>query len=164
MPTVHANPKLLWPRLVYEICSTTVEAIEDKINKFTKRWLGVPRDLTDVAMYSRKAKLRLPLKSILEEYKCGRARLLSMLEYSENPFVQPAIKTGRKWKVVEVVDEAKECLKIKEVIGQTQTDREGLGSSTAKWWSNAEEKEKRDIVINAIRFNEDSRRVQKAVQ
>ena len=113
-------PKLLWPLLVYEICSTTVEAIEAKINKFTRRWLGVPPGLTDVAMYCRKAKLRLPLKSILEEYKCGKARLLSMLEDSEDPIVktvQPTIKTGRKWKVVEAVDEAKECLKIKEVIG-----------------------------------------------
>ena len=187
-------PKLLWSLLVYEICSTTVEAIEAKINKFTRRWLGVPLGLTDVAMYEaieakinkftrrwlgvppgltdvamycRKAKLRLPLKSILEEYKCGKARLLSMLEDSKDPIVktvQPTIKTGRKWKVVEAVDEAKECLKIKEVIGQTQTDRKGLGSSTAKWWSKAEGKEKRDMVINDIRLNEDSRRVQKAVQ
>ncbi|KAK3757375.1 hypothetical protein RRG08_058232 [Elysia crispata] len=41
---------------------------------------------------------------------------------------------------------------------------QGLGSSTAKWWSKAEGKEKRDMVINEIRLNEDSRRVQKAVQ
>ena len=34
-------PKLLWPLLVYEIWLTTVEAIEAKINKFTRRWLGV---------------------------------------------------------------------------------------------------------------------------
>ncbi|KAK3748679.1 hypothetical protein RRG08_000911 [Elysia crispata] len=130
--------KLLWPLLVCEICSTTVEAIKAKINKVTRRWLGVPPGLTDVTMYCRKAKLRRPLKSILEEYKCGTARLLSMLEDSEDPVVktvQPTIKKGRKWKVVKAVDEAKECLKIKEVIGQTQTDRKGLGSSTAKWWS-----------------------------
>ena len=91
-------PKLLWPLLVYEICSTTVEAIGSKINKFTRRWLGVPHGLTDVAMYCRKAKLRLQLKSILEEYKCGKARLLSMLEDSEDPAVktvQPTMKTGR---------------------------------------------------------------------
>ena len=89
-----------------------------------------------------------------------------MLEDSEDPVVktvQPTIKTGRKWKVVEAVDEAKECLKIEEVIGLTQTDRKGVRSSTAKWWSKAKEKEKRDIVINEIRLNEDSRRIQKAV-
>ena len=90
-----------------------------------------------------------------------------MLEDSEDPVVktvQPTIKTGRKWKIVEAVDEAKECLKIKEVIGQTQTDRKGLGSSTAKLWSKAEGKEKRNMVINEIRLNEDSRMVQKAVR
>ena len=56
-------PKLLWPLLVYKIFSTTVEATEARINKFTRRWLGVPPDLTEVAMYCRKPKLRLPLKS-----------------------------------------------------------------------------------------------------
>ena len=84
-----------------------------------------------------------------------------MLEDSEDPVVktvQPTIKIGRKWKVVEAVDEIKECPKIKDAIGQTQTDRKGLGSSTAKWWSKAEGKEKRDMVINEIRLDEDSRR------
>ena len=83
-------PKLLWPLLVYEICSTTVETIEAEINKFTRRWLEVPPDLTDVAMDCCKAKLRLPLKSILKGYKCGKARLLSMLEDSEDPVVKTA--------------------------------------------------------------------------
>ncbi|KAK3789551.1 hypothetical protein RRG08_060324 [Elysia crispata] len=127
-------PKLLWPLLVYEICSTTVEAIEAKINKFTRRWLGVPPGLTDVAMYC---------------------------EDSEDPVVktvQPTIKTGRKWKVVDAVDEAKECLNIKEVIRQTETDPKGVRSSTAKWWSKAEGKEKRDMVINEMRLNRDSRK------
>ena len=55
--------------------------------------------------------------------------------------VEITIKTGRKSKVVEVVDQAKECLKIKEMIGLTQTDLKGLGSSTAKWWLNGDEKE-----------------------
>ena len=75
-----------------------------------------------------------------------------------------SIKTGMKDKVVEAVDEAKEYLLIKEVIGETQTDRKGLESSTAKRWSNAEGKDKRYMVINEIRLIEDSRRVQKAVQ
>ncbi|GFR91728.1 reverse transcriptase [Elysia marginata] len=125
-------PKLLCPLLVYDICCSTVESIEAKINKYTRKWLGVPPGLSDVAMYCRKAKLKLPMKSILEEYKCGKVRLVTMLEESGDPVVktvQPSIKTGRKWKVAEAIDEAKECLRLKEVIGQTQTDRKGLGSS-----------------------------------
>ncbi|GFN84843.1 cathepsin d [Plakobranchus ocellatus] len=38
-------------------------------------------------MICRKAKLRLPLKSIVEEYKCGKATLMTMLEDSEDPAV-----------------------------------------------------------------------------
>ncbi|GFO49360.1 reverse transcriptase [Plakobranchus ocellatus] len=90
------------------------------------------------------------MKSILEEYKCNKARLLTTLEESDDPVlktVQPSLKTGRKWKVTEAVDEAK----MKEVIGQTQTDRRDLGSTTAKWWSKTEGKEKRDMIIDEIR-------------
>ncbi|GFO37858.1 reverse transcriptase [Plakobranchus ocellatus] len=53
---------------------------------------------------------------------------------------------------------------MKEVIGQTQTDRRGLGSTTAKWWPKTEGKENRDMIIDEIRNKEDSTRVQKAVQ
>ncbi|GFO47088.1 reverse transcriptase [Plakobranchus ocellatus] len=117
-----------------------------RINKYTRKWLKVPPGLSGVAMYCLKAKLKLPMKSILEDYKSGKARLLTMLEESDDPVVktvQPSLKTGRKWKVTEAVDEAKECLKMKEVIGQTQTDRRGLGSTTAKWWSKTEGKGKK---------------------
>ena len=68
-------PKLLWPLLVYEI--TSIEAIEATIIKFTRRCLGVPPDLKDVAKYCHKANLKLVLKSIVEEYKDCKARLLS---------------------------------------------------------------------------------------
>ena len=75
-------PMLLWPLLIYEISTTAVEAMDAKINKFTRKWLGVPPCLTNVAPYCRQARLRLPLKSLIEEYKCGKARLLRMLENS----------------------------------------------------------------------------------
>ena len=51
-----------------------------------------------------------------------------MLEDSEDL----DIRTVRKWKVVEAADQAKEGLKIKEVIEQTQPDSTGLGSSMTK--------------------------------
>ena len=53
---------------------------------------------------------------------------------------------------------------IKKVVGQTQTDRKGLGSHIIKLWSNTEGKEKTDMVINKRWLNEDSRQVQTAVQ
>ena len=97
----------------------------------------------------------------MEEYKCGKARLPSILENYEDPVmktVQPAIKTGREWKAVKSYRSSQRILKIKEVMGQTQTDRKGLGSPVTKWWSKSDGKEKK-MVINEIRLNEDSRRV-----
>ena len=92
-----------------------------------------------------------------------------MLDDSEDSVgktAQTTIKTGRKWKVREATDQVKEYLKIKEVIGKTQTGHKGLGSPVRKWLSKAEGKEKRDIFINEIRLKKkkDSRRAQKAVQ
>ncbi|GFR65574.1 hypothetical protein ElyMa_003662300 [Elysia marginata] len=43
---------------------------------------------------------------------------------------------------------------MKEVIRQTQTDHKGLGSSTPKWWSETESKERRDMVIDKVRQKE----------
>ncbi|GFO35031.1 reverse transcriptase [Plakobranchus ocellatus] len=67
--------------------------------------------LIGVAMYCRKAKLRLPLKSIVEEYTCGKARLMTMFEDSEEDpavtSIQPQLRSFRKWKVHEADNQAK---------------------------------------------------------
>ena len=160
-------PKLLWPLLIYDICTSTVEAIEAKINKYTRKWLGLPPCLTDCALYCRQAKLKMPFKSILEEYKAGKARLLSMLEESDDPVVKEAnvkLKTGRKWKVDKAVEDAKESLKLKEILGHTQSNRRGLGFTKMEWWSRTKGKAKRDMVIKELRNEEDNKRIQKAVQ
>ncbi|GFR62990.1 polyprotein [Elysia marginata] len=107
------------------------------------------------------------MKSILEEYKCEKVRLVTMLEESDDlvvKTVQPSIRTDRKWKVEEAIDKANECLKMKEVIGQTQTERKGLGSSSVKWWSKTEDKEKRDTIMDEVRQRKDFRTIQRAVQ
>ena len=45
---------------------------------------------------------------------------------------QLTITTGRNWKVIEVTDQTNECLKIKEVIGQTATGRKSLALPVRK--------------------------------
>ena len=90
-----------------------------------------------------------------------------MLQDSGDPAVraiQPTLRSGRKWKPTEAVNIAKQSLTTKEVIGHTQLDRKGLGSTKTKWWSKTEGKEKRDMIIQEIRTIEDEKRIQKAVQ
>ena len=53
---------------------------------------------------------------------CQRIPMTSVVKTDQTK----KIKTDRKWKVVEATDPAKKCLKIKEVNGKTQTNRNGL--------------------------------------
>ena len=55
-------------------------------------------------------------------------------------------------------------MRIKEIVGHTQTNRQGLGATKMEWWSKTKGKAKRDMVIAEIRNEEDKNRVQKAVQ
>jgi hypothetical protein len=123
--------------------------------------------LSDVASYCKNAKLALPFKSVLEEYKVGKARLTMMLCNSEDAVVravQPTIKTGRKWKVNEAVSAARENLERKEKIGYTQTNRRGFGHGDVRWWTKASVRERGNVVVQEIREADNSKRFQKAVQ
>ena len=123
--------------------------------------------MSNVAMYCRQAKLKLPLKSIMEEFKSGKVRLQMMLDDSKNKVIKslnPTLKTGRKWKVKDTIISAKENLAFKEVIGLTQTGRQGLEVKEKKWWSQTNGKDHRDMVIQEVRNEENNKRLIKGVQ
>ena len=160
-------PMLLWPLLVYEFATSAVDKMEAKINKFTRKWLGLPPGLSDVALYCRQAKLKLPFRSIVEEFKSGKIRLQMMLDDSKDKVVKslnPTLKTGRKWKVRDTVTRAKNNLNFKEVIGYTQTGRQGLGMTERQQWTKTTGKNRRDMVIQDVRNEEDNKRLIKGVQ
>ena len=128
--------------------------------------MGLPPGLSDVVMYGRQAKLQLPLKSIMEEFKSGKVKLKMMLDDSKDKVIKslnPSLKTGRKWKVKDTIS-AKENLAFKEVIGLTQTGRQDLGVNEKKWWSQANGKDRRDMVIQEVRNEEDNKRLIKVQQ
>ena len=49
----HIFIPMLWLLLVYEILTSTVESMEAKINRYTRKWSGLPPGLSDVALYCR---------------------------------------------------------------------------------------------------------------
>ena len=161
-------PKLLWPLLVYDVPTSAVEALEAKVSKYLRKWCGVPPSLSNVALYGKTNKLALPFSSITEEFKVGKARLLTMLKTSEDPLVRytvPTLRSGRKWTAQTAVDRAEESLRLKDVMGHHQTNRQGLGfGKKTALWSKASAKEKRQLIAGEIRSEEESKRVSKAVQ
>ena len=74
-----------------------VEAMKRKINRHVKKWLGVSNGLSNVAIHSSKAKLALPVRSLVEEVKVAKARSFMTLRDSQDPVVkntQPEVQSG----------------------------------------------------------------------
>ncbi len=61
-------PRVMWPLTIYELPITTVEKIERTMTSYVKKWLGVPRCLTNISLHG-KGVLELPITSLTEEYK-----------------------------------------------------------------------------------------------
>src|SRR4029079_17766207 len=158
--------KLFWPLQIYEIGLSTVEVIERKINRYTRKWLGLP----PVALYSRSSKLQLSLQAITEEDKVAKSRLQLMLMHSSDPAIssiEPVLKTGRKWKVRKAIQEAEESARLKEIVGATQTNRLGLGygkDSKQKQWSKVSATDTQALVIEEVRSQVEQEREHTAIQ
>ena len=159
-------PMLLWPLLVYEIATSTVQSEEAKINKYTQKWLGLLQGLSDLTLYCRQAKLELPFNSIVEEFKSRQIRLQMMLDYSKDEVIKslkPTWKTGKKWKVRDTIRSAKVNLALKEIIGHTQTGRQELRTNEKQQWSKTTGKNYQNMVIQDVKSEVDNERFLKGV-
>ena len=75
----------------------------------------------------------------------------------------PKIKSGTKWSDVKTAQEVKCSLRIKDIIGITQINRAGLGSTSKRVFSKVDPKGKRDMVSKEVRMFEEEQRKASAV-
>lgn len=154
-------PRLMWPLTVYEVPISRVETLERTVSSFVRKWLGLPRCLTSVALYNDGA-LSLPVSSLTEEYKVAKARLEMTLVESQDRAVReaaPRLNTGRKWVPAEAVKQAKAALYMADIVGQVQHGRKGLGYGESRQvWQKAPPVERRKMVVGEIRRQEEHRR------
>ena len=159
-------PRLLWPLTVYEISLTKAESLEKIINNYVRKWLGVPRCLSSVALYGR-GLLELPLSSLTEEYKCTKVRLEMTITESKDPVIRshvPSQNTGKKWSAKNATLQAKSALHHSDIVGQVQSGRAGFGLGKRRTpWNKASPAERRKLVVEEIRQQEESDRRSKAV-
>ncbi len=102
------------------------------MNGFIRRWLGVPRCLSSVALYGTTSMLQLPFASLVEEFKVGKVRLQLMLRDSPDNFIrslEPELEAGKKWGVLEALNEAESRVRFDNIRGNVQVGRRGLGWS-----------------------------------
>ena len=154
-------PRLMWPLQVYEVTLTRVETIQQHINKYLRKWLGVPPGFTTVGLYSNTAMLKLPIASIVEEFKVAKVRYQLMLRDSPDSVIQeagPILKTGTKWTPAEAIDDAESSLRFKEICGATQHGRAGLGQTHPRWFSKQDARGAREMITEEVRSLEEQKR------
>jgi len=81
--------------------------------------LGVPPSFTSFGLYSRSAKVQLPISSIVDEFKAGKVRFHTILQDSPVQVireVQDEVKSGPKWTAERAVTEAETSLQAKDIV------------------------------------------------
>ena len=159
-------PKLSWPMLMYEIPKTTLQRIARRVTGHIKKWMGTPPSLSAACLYSRSAKLQLPISSVEEEYRVTKAGAVMMLRGSKDKRVQGArveVTTKRGWSAEEAVDRAESRLHHREIVGIVNKGRQGLGMETSRMWSKEPDKGRRDLIRQEVRQELEQDRREKAV-
>ncbi|TWW54580.1 hypothetical protein D4764_0274410 [Takifugu flavidus] len=159
-------PRLMWPISIYEVTLSHANRLERLVNAQVRKWLGLPRCLSSIGLYG-SGVLSLPISSLVEEYKCAKARLEMTLTESRDPFVRgaaPTLATGRKWKPSAAVAEAKTSLRHRDIVGHVQHGRNGLGmEATTPTWQKATPAERRHMGREEVRHQEEAARCARAV-
>ena len=140
--------------------------MERMCSRFLRTWLGVPPSFSSVNLYGMSAAVSVPVTSVTEEYKVAKVKTMVTLENSQDQVVQNAgiaFKCGRKWSSQKEVKEAKEALRMEEIVGITCRGRLGLDHNHEKYWSKATERERRDLIVQQVRKIQEQERCTKAV-
>ena len=152
--------------IYHDLTLTRVEKMERMISSHVRKWLGVPRCLSSVALYGQ-GLLQLPLSSLTEEFKCTKVRLEMTLAETKDTVIRaaaPTLVTGRKWTAKNAVQQAKSALHHSDIVGQDQHGRSGLGLGEKRpCWSKAASQERRKMIVAEVRRQEESSRCAKAV-
>ena len=141
--------------------------MERKINKFLRKWLGIPPSFTTIGLYIRSGQLQLPLSSLVEEFKVAKCRLTMTYRDSKDQSINEAgitTRSGRKWAASNAIKEAESSLRTRDIVGLPCIGRQGLGANQFQPWTKAGPKERRGLVQAEVRSLEDEGRRAKAVE
>ena len=119
------------------------------MSKYLRRRIGVPPSFTNIGLYRKTTKLKLPLSFVLEEFKVSTTRMVITLRDSRDQVVRQAgikNRTGRKWSASLVGDQAETRLRHRDIVGTPCEGRIGLENSKQNQWKTAESQERRDMV------------------
>ena len=167
-----------WDFMIYEISITIIESLERKQNVYLRKWLGVAKCLTDVALYSKSVPCPLPLKSLVSVFKTTKVGSFLQLLYSKDDQVSNTSlchKTGPKWDIRTALKSAESRVHMEKVVGNTRGGESILSEGSSrfaglghgKFQSNSPQpgtKEHRHHIADMVRADIEESRYVKAVE
>ena len=155
--------KIQWQLMMYEISLSWVEELERSFSKHIRKWLGVSKSLTDVALYCKQTPCPFPFHSLVGTFKNTKANMFLQLSESKdeqvrNSFVE--VKRGAKWSASSAVADANQRIYHKQVVGSLACGKSGLGFG--KQYSRRSKGRKK--VIDELKLEADETFYLKAVQ
>ena len=104
--------------------------MEKKINSSLRKWLGLPRSLSNAALYGTSNALQLPFKGLMGDFLVSRTTESMLYWDSKDSKVAAAgieVRTGRKWSAKKELGNTEERLRQKALVGTVAIDRAGQG-------------------------------------
>ena len=98
---------------------------------------------------------------MVEEFKVAKCCLVMTLQDSEDNRIAGSgiqTKTGWKWSAITSVDQAESMLYLRDIIGNMNTRRQGVGTSHFQQWSKASAAERDTMVQVEVRCTEEDHR------
>ncbi len=120
---------------------TVVEGVERRVNKHPRQWLGIPLSFTAVGRYIRSGQLKVPLSSVVEEFKVAKCRVAMMHRDSRDKLAMLEQQQGQV-----ASGQAESSLKLKDIIANLCMGRQRLGTSHFHQWSKASTEERTEMV------------------
>ena len=147
--------------MIYDVVISWVEKYERSINVFLRKWLGVSKNLSAVALFSKDTPLPLPISSLSLEYKKRKVGALLQLNSSMDSNVSenvPRLSTGRKWDVNSELQAAECDIQVAKLVGKVCVGKGGLGSRVER------PKKTKNLVGDRVKSNYNQSLYAKAVQ
>ena len=128
-------PKVQWQLMLYDIPLSWVQKLEQTVSKHIRKWLGVSRNLTGVALYSRDVPCPLTLTSLSSLFKTTKVNAYLQLRQSGDEQVRAGASesnAGRAWLPSDAAKRAESRLWQDELVGVVPVGRSGFGTRR-KW-------------------------------
>ena len=153
--------------MIYEISISFVQVLEQTVSRFIRKWLGLHKTISSIALYSKLSPCPLPLTSLTGLLKTAKAGCLLQLRDSKDPIVSkhlPSVRAGRTWSVTDSVKDAESVLYFRQLVGSVCKGKAGFGYIPSEPFPAKGTKDHRKLVSDTVFEEHDKRRLQEETE